>query len=56
MNNDLHAESIVAILFDYEYVFSRLEIFLFCFYILFNIFIQVNNSNSSVCSPIVLPV
>ena len=26
MNNDLHAESIVAILFDYEYVFSRLEI------------------------------
>ena len=26
MNNDLHAESIVAVLFDYEYVFSRLEI------------------------------
>ena len=26
MTNDLHAESIVAILFDYEYVFSRLEI------------------------------
>ena len=26
MNNDLNAESIVAILFDYEYVFSRLEI------------------------------
>ena len=26
MNNDLHAESIVAILLDYEYVFSRLEI------------------------------
>ena len=26
MNNDLHAESIVAILFDYEYVFNRLEI------------------------------
>ena len=28
MNNDLHAERIVAILFDYEYVFSsyRLEI------------------------------
>ena len=26
MNNDLHAESIVAISFDYEYVFSRLEI------------------------------
>ena len=26
MNNDLHAESIVDILFDYKYVFSRLEI------------------------------
>ena len=26
MNNDLRAESIVAILFDYEYVFSRLDI------------------------------
>ena len=26
MNNDLHAESIVAVLFDNEYVFSRLEI------------------------------
>ena len=26
MNNDLHPESIVAILSDYEYVFSRLEI------------------------------
>ena len=55
MNNDLHAESIVAILFDSEYVFSRLDFFFF-FFFLFNIFIQVNNSNSSVCSPIVLPV
>ena len=26
MNDDLHAESIVAILFDYDYVFSRFEI------------------------------
>ena len=56
MNNDLHAESIVAIFFDYEYVFSRLEFFLFFCFFSFNIFIQVNNSNLSVCSPIVLPV
>ena len=26
MNNDLHTESIVAISFDYDYVFSRFEI------------------------------
>ena len=26
MNNDLHAESIVAIMFDYNYISSRFEI------------------------------
>ena len=30
--------------------------FFYYFFFLFSIFIQVNNSNSSVCSPIVLPV